>query len=232
MSRAPLLAVFGVLALAAVVVLACSSPPRARADSRSGNASAVEPYLDPQLRSLLTQTTCGERYDDSLFFRTLSAIAGKHGWRPPDRRTEEGRAVSVREGNNRYAVVVLTWDSRINRGENRQELLLLGPDGRLLDQLLCSICNVLLAEGVFRTDTPQAPAGDGAQFIIRFVPNKGRTISDRWAHSIEHGTKNVWVGRDEDRPGPFRQDEWVRQGLCRVAVRHGKFEILFPPLEK
>jgi hypothetical protein len=238
MPRTPPLAVLVALVLVGVAVLACPWQDRAGAESRAGSLSAthpaVEPPLDPKLRFLLKQTDPVEAYGDSPFLTTLSALARERGWDPPN-RPEEGRAVAVRDGRTRYVVVVLGgWTASIP-GDDWQELLLLDRDGRLLDRLSCRVSSRLTRwweTGVFRTDTPEAPEGDGAQFVIRFVPKQGQAISECWTHDIAHAGKEEVIGRDEGRPGPFRPAEWVRQGLCRVAVRHGKLAVLLPRLEK
>ena len=238
MSRTSLVTLFGVLALATMAVLAGPDRHRSVAESRPGDASAlhpgVEPHLDPRLRFLLTQAARGEPHEDSPFFRTLSAVARERGWDPPDVHTTEGRAVGVREGNSRYAVVILGWESPDTRarGGDSQDLLLLGPDGRLLDRLSCGISNRQVRGTAFRTDTPHAAEGDGARFIIRYLPAAGYPVWEGLRYDVDHGPKNARFRGDDGRPGPFLQEEWVRQGLCRVTVGHGKLQLLFPSLEK
>lgn len=233
MSRTSLVAVFGVLALTAGGVLAGPGQPRAGAESRSGSLPpAVEPYLDPEVRFLLTQTARGESPDESPFFHALSAFVPKKDLDDVFRYSTGGRAVSVRDGNTRYAVVILGWKSRVHPGQDLQQLLLLGPDGRLLDRLSCGISNRQVRGTAFRTDTPHAAEGDGARFIIRYLPAAGYPVWEGLRYDVDHGPKNARFRGDDGRPGPFLQEEWVRQGLCRVTVGHGKLQLLFPSLEK
>jgi hypothetical protein len=241
MSRTPLFAVLVIHALIAVAVLAYPWQDRARAESRKANASArhpaVEPFLCPKLRLLLTQTAAGERCDDLPFFLTLASLTRRQDWDLPCHHTTGGRAVGVQDGSSRYVVVVLGWESPITPGTDWQQLLLLDREGHLLDQLSCGISNRLTTmfvehRAAYRTDTPRAPERDGAQAVIRYVPEKGATISGNWQHNITYAGKTYSFDWDQDRPDTIRSAEWSSQGLCRVTVRHGKFHVLFPPLEK
>jgi hypothetical protein len=225
MSRVPLLAVL--IALAGVA-LACPWQDRAGAENLSAKHATVERPLDANLRFLLRETA---HEADSPFFVTLSALARQHGWDLSASHTEEGRAIAVREGRTRYVVVILGGWTHTIPGTEWRQLLLLDHDGRLLDLLSCNINSRLtqmLAGPVFLADTPEVPEEDGAQFVIRFFPRKGRTISGNFSHSILHAGKEQFFGWNQDKPGAVPSAEWARQGLCRVAVRHGKFTVLFP----
>lgn len=141
----------------------------------------------------------------------------------------EGYAARARVGRDDYAVVVLRDTGRYRvPGKDTQALLLLGRDGRLLDAVSCVISNRLAAIFVgthddFRTDCYARPRGDGARLVIRYAPKEGG-VEGNWSHEVRHGSlrRVVRWGRDV----PHAQLE--EKGLCRVAIRGGKFVVLFP----
>ena len=189
--------------------------------------------LDPALASLLPQSAKGDGDRTSPFFTALAQLARKHGLTlddyDPTRDADEGYA--LRRGD--YVVVVLRGDSHCIPGDDTQTLLLCGRDGTLLDMLSCAVNNrltrwVVNHKGVFRTEAPQPPEKDGAQFIIRYVPD-GDELSGNWSHSVAHGGGEQFFAWG---PGPLSPGEWASKGLCRVAVRGGKFAVLFPKLKE
>src|SRR5262249_15124589 len=77
------------------------------------------------------------------------------------------------------------------------------------------------------TEVPGKPLDDGTQLIIRYAPRRDEDVTggdheltyDQLSHRFRWGEKER------------RWDEWKRAGLCRIAVRDGKFHSLFPKLE-
>jgi len=238
MSRS-LPALLGALLLAGGVVfvwqLWAGKGPASPGEGLPGLRRAEEQHMDPKVRELLKESARGDEGHKSAFFATLSALAETKGWDAPGQFTEEGRAVAAQDGRTGYVVVILGGWEHFIPGTDWQHLLLLDWDGRLLDRLSCGInCRLTRMfvnhKGVFLTDALGVPEKDGAQFIIRYVPEKGGAIAGNWEHDITHGGETYRFHWGQDRPDALRSAELARQGLCRVAVREGKFAVLYPPL--
>jgi hypothetical protein len=196
------------------------------------------------LTTLLREPARNDRQHKSPFFTALASLARKHGGDESDYvpegivRVDEGFAAAVGAGR---VAVVLRGDSGFMPGDDTQYLLLLDQEGRLLDRLSCSISNRLtrmfVESGDFRAEVSEAPQPDGAQLVLRYVPEKGGSVSGNWSHEITHRGKTYrfhwgqfyW---NQGRPGAVPSVEWAAKGLCRVAVREGKFAVLFPHLRQ
>ena len=135
---------------------------------------------------------------------------------------DEGQAVQLRAGR-RYVVAGL-WGRFITiPGEDKQHLLLFSESGRLLDELSCSISSRLTMTqwDKFLTEAPKGE-WDGAQLALRYIPPRGEGVPGNWCYHVTYGGKSYRYGLSES----------VHQGLCRVAVRDGKFAVVFPNLEE
>jgi hypothetical protein len=186
------------------------------------------------LSVMLRETAGGDRDRKSAFFAALTAVARKNGARAEDYVdywVDGGFAAEVGGGN--VLVVLEGWDHFIP-GSDTRYLLLLDRDGRLLDRLSCKIncrlTRVHLKEdsGVFRTDVHPPAGPDGARVVIRYTPEKGGVMGH--GHVIGRGGSwhsFAWTPEGAGGVGP---EEWLKKGLCRVAVRDGRFVILFPLL--
>src|SRR3954468_22398406 len=218
MSRGLMLVGFAPLAVVGGAVLA---------GQRQVGARPEEQPLDPMLRDLLNESARGDKEQESAFFSTLKALARKQHW-SLDRLTEEGRAVPVRDDRNSQVVVILGgWDHTIP-GYDWQHLLLLDQNGHLLDRLSCDInarLTWMAKGGVYRTDVPETPERDGAHLVIRYIPKKGSTISGNFEHHISHAGKRYSFPWNLGTPDAIPSGEWESKGLCRVAIRGGKFAV-------
>jgi hypothetical protein len=237
MSRQRVVVGVGVLAAAAVLLaLWCR---------HESNAAARHPLLV----ALLAGPAEKDGEHRSVFFRALSALAGPQGFTLDRhvvegdtvqiRHVDEGYAVRVRSGRRRYVVAVLRgWDGYIP-GSDTQYLLLFSPDGELLDTLSCSInarlTRMAVESGTFHTDVldadedgpprpPLRPAAGGAdrgQLVPRgdLPCETRRYVWERAYHGEEMGQEAL------------RTADMEREGLCRAAIRDGKFAVLFPRAE-
>lgn len=124
--------------------------------------------------------------------------------------------------------------SRIMPGPDTLRLLLQNGDRQILDKLSCTISNRLTAmfveSGTFGIDVPEGSEDDGAQIVIRFIPAKGDTFPGNFGHDIMHGNEMCEFHWESNKPGDSSVEKYDRKGLCRIAVRGGKFRILFPKL--
>src|SRR5262249_16954266 len=134
---------------------------------------------------------------------------------------DEGYAVRIRDGQKSYVVALLRgWDHWIP-GRDTQYLYLFGADGRFLDRLSCYINSRLTRmfanHNKFLTEVLESPEPDGAQFVIRYIPENGGRISGNWSHQVTHQGKTTSYAWDEDEPGVQVPGELDLRGLCRVA---------------
>jgi hypothetical protein len=197
------------------------------------------PGLDPDLGVLLRHSARRDKDHRSPFFAALGSLARKHGARTDDYlHLPEGLFVldggfAVRAGAG-HVVAVLEGDDCFVPGSDLQQLLLLDRRGRVRDRLSCEISNRLARElvdsGTFRTDVLDPPGADGATLVIRYIPEKGGRVAGHW-HVLTVGGRAYSFSWDQDRPDAIRSAVWEKKGLCRVAVRGGKFAVLFPDLK-
>jgi hypothetical protein len=186
--------------------------------------------LDPPLADLLKESAKGDRGRTSAFFTALDAVARTNGLTlndyDPTREADEGSA--LRFGDN-VVVVLRGWDHCIP-GSDAHSFLLLGRHGQPLDRLTCSIDSRLTRtsagrEAAFHAEAFPQPEKDGAQLVVRFVAEAEGVPAGNWGHFITRAGKTCCFGwPDAGGPG------WA-QGLCRMAVRDGKFVVLFPALK-
>jgi hypothetical protein len=188
--------------------------------------------LDPLLMALLRNPAKRGGGQPSPFFTALDSLARQHEDYIPS-GVAEGYAVRVGAG---HVAVVLRRGSPAMPGTDTQYLLLLDRQGRVRDLLSCWISNRLTGRSVdsgdFRTEVPGAPGPDGAEMVLRYVPEKGGSVSDCGYCEIAYRWKTYRFRWDEGSPGAIPAAEWAEKGLCRVAVREGKFAILFPDLRR
>jgi hypothetical protein len=203
----------------------------------------MDNLLDPLVTVLLQERARNDQDQKSRFFSALGALAQKHG---VDRKEyclerfaapDEGYAVRVGSGAELRVVVILRGDDHVIPGSDTQYLLLLDREGRLVDRLACAVSNRLTRFIVghmadFRTEVLDVPADDGAQLVIRFIPEDGGSVSGNWSHDVIHAGRTTTWCWDQDRPDAIRSAEWDRNGLCRVAVQKNGFTVLFPKLEQ
>jgi hypothetical protein len=187
---------------------------------------------DPDLEALLRHTARDDRKHKSAFFAALLSLGRKHEAKAKEyvpAWTDRGFAVRARGGQ---VVAVLREAFVCIPGSDTQYLLLLGHDGRQLDRLSCEVNSRLthMHSGVFRTEVPWPAEKDGAEFILRYVPEQGDRIAGNWAHEIRHGGRMYKFSWDQAEPSAVPSTRWEKEGLCRVAVREGKFVVLFPRL--
>jgi hypothetical protein len=186
-----------------------------------------EAAFAPSVRILLRESAESDADHKSRFFKALSALAQQHGLVPGDyipKEVTRGYAVRISAGREAYAVAVLRGRTRWKPGDDTQYLLLLDQQGRLLDQLSCTINGHLTAalrsSGNFRTEVPRGHERDGARLIIRYAPEDGGSPSGNWSHYIKHA--------GQTHSYSWTKGGWDR-GLCRVGVQGGRFVVLFPP---
>jgi hypothetical protein len=105
-----------------------------------------------------------------------------------------------------------------------QSLVLMDREGNMLDSVACSLKGgskrEIFPTGRLTVDDDPAQA----QFTVRCLPYAGSTFPSELRHEIKH------AGRTREFEWRANPTQWEQKGLCRVAVRNDKFEVLWPPL--
>jgi len=203
--------------------------------------------LEPQLAELLELRTEGEdlaiqngKYK-SPFFVTLIMLAEKSRVNPEAylrydsgspalsgvawAALTSGKAVEIESHKNRYVVAILSAPMAGIPDTAIQQLVLLGPKGQFLDKVACAINS---RYGTLKTDVKKDSESDGAHLIVRFYPGSlNKTPWHNW-HTITCEGKAFTFREPFAQP----QEDWLKKGLCRIAIRDGKFAVVFPKLEK
>ncbi len=200
---------------------------------RAGPPAAPPAPPAPALVAMLNEPAKSDREWRSRFFRSMASL----GVEVPLRAAagladvDEGYAVAVGPAGADYFVAVLRGSTPFLPGYDTQHLLLFDRRGTLLDALSCSISNRLTRmyadSGTFRTDV--LGPGEDADLTMRYVPRKGERVAGNWTHEITHGGTRRRFFWDQDSPDALPSAEMESRGLCRVAVRGGKFVVVYPP---
>jgi hypothetical protein len=141
-------------------------------------------------------------------------------------RWEGARAVRVRAGGDQHVVVLLKSWTHCIPGSDTQTAILLDANGGYLDHLGCEINARLtrMDSGRHHVVIPAEPEADGAQLVIRL---DGVSARGNFAHSVYHGGAAQYYWGQDDLP-PDRPTTWDAKGLCRAAIRGGRFVVVFP----
>ena len=210
-------------------------------------AVVVKPAINnPLLETLLASKTDGDFYQSSDFFCTLAALMSDNnvmvdgtlydgmlyydsGQSARTGRATatltNGRAVSIIIDKKTYFVVILGTASFSIPGIEAQKLILLDDTGKILDELSCGINT---RYGSLLTGYRKRDEDDGARLVVRFTPvllNKSNWHN--WHTITYEGKPYTFRSKEKDEP-----IDWVNRGLVRVAIRDGKFRVLFPELKK
>jgi hypothetical protein len=148
-------------------------------------------------------------------------------------RYESGRTVEIEIGPAQHYVSILRgWDRAIP-GRDTQWLVLRDRERKLLDVVSCSINSRLthMAFGDFITEVLDPPSEDGASLVLRLCFKDDRDFGD-WSHKVTcHG--NIYTYQwDPDSQGALPAADLKSKGLCRLAIKDGKFAVLFPRLKE
>jgi len=176
--------------------------------------------------------------------RPLSAILGElakaSGQDPEDYRiyrrnggvgkfSEKGSVTAIQAEGKTYAIAVQTVEPATFPGIFAQQIVLLTPEGRILDRLQCEINS---RYGRTKVETLPKPDADGARIVIRFeghkfpFPNGKQNWWHNWHTIVYHGKARTFHENDTRKPGI-----WNEKGLCRMKVVDDKLSILFPDLQ-
>jgi hypothetical protein len=211
-----------------------SEPP----DDNAGPFDGCDPQYkptDPPLTRILHCATRNDHKRTSRFFNALSAVFRKNllpltdqepGW-----GIDAGYAVPISAGSQNYVVVVLRGWGRMIPGDDSQYLYLFASDGTFLDRFSCSIDadltrNSTAKIGNFHTSIPRKPESDGAGLIVRYHPPDGQSISGQWTHRIVYHGIMKTVHWQVDEPDGMPLAVFEQEGLCRLAIKNGKFVLL------
>lgn len=192
--------------------------------------------VDPLVKTLLdsptpTRKTTRQR---GPFFAALEQLARRQHLDPkgylnllePGKPTRvlltQASAVPLDVEQERFILAILRAPVLEIPGPAGEQLVLLRPDGTILDHISCMISARF---GSLKTEVTDKPDEDGARAVIRFTPHeKG---GSHFFHEIVYGGKLYSYTDDPSRPAA----EWLEKGLCRIAVQKSKLVVLFPALQ-
>jgi hypothetical protein len=196
--------------------------------------SPLPSEIDSDLRKLLDAKTA-DLDQVRTFMQCLSGIAKKRSWEDEltkwERLTgaywDDARVNSIQSGDSKlYVVLLKSWSHDIP-GSDYQIVLLLDNQGRYLDSVGCSM-NARLSRngrGKLHAVIPPKPEADGAQLIVRL---DGESARGGYGHHIYHGKERLDLHWAEKKPLENQPSEWDAKGLCRIAIKDKKFQVLFP----
>jgi hypothetical protein len=102
-------------------------------------------------------------------------------------------------------------------------LALLDDKGNCLDKVSCSGDR----RYVLWTEGPLNGERDGARFVIRDPAIE----EGYWDFYVDHGAEHYWFCSYSSEKASISFAELSTRGTCRVAIRDGRFEVLWPPPE-
>lgn len=162
----------------------------------------------------------------------LAELARQQGLDPEDfssYRSKRGRSTFWGEGDvvpthdTKYVVAVQSIEATGVPGISAQQVVLLTPDGKILDRLQCDINS-----RYGRVHASVSRDAEGTRIAILFESSMRGQKGNGWHnwHTI------VFRGRSYTfrEKATDEHNEWD-QGLCRAEVADGKLAVIFPRLE-
>ena len=147
---------------------------------------------------------------------------------------ESERTVELNTGTGLYYISILRGWDHIIPGEDTQLLVLRDGERKLLDVVSCSINSRLthMTFGDFITQVLDPPVEDGASLVLRLLTCDDREFGGNWSHNVTcHGRIYTYHWHQSSQ-GAIPAADLKRNGLCRLAIKDGKFAVLFPSLKE
>jgi hypothetical protein len=219
---------FALLTVALGYASGCDKDPASLTDA----PAALD--MSPAVAKLLEHK--GQDKMPPEFMTRLEALAIAQGWQQKlaeckkrsHNRWDEARAELLRNGEARHVVIIFRSSTHSIPGRDMQTVILLDTHGNFLDQLACEINSRLtnMNWGRFQIVVPPKPEADGAQLVIRLDGVRGRPTNH--VQFVFHGGKKLEFPLGDDDVPKDQPLKWQKNGLCRLAVKDGKFSLLFP----
>src|SRR5262249_31688854 len=111
--------------------------------------------------------------------------------------------------------------------EEIQQVILMDESGQILDKIACAMS---FRYGRLQTDVKDKPEDDQAQIIIRVTHHSG--FWHAWHLITYQNRAYTFFPQSPPKEEIKKPTEWSQKGLCRIAIRDGKFLSVFPKLEK
>lgn len=135
----------------------------------------------------------------------------------------KGDVVTVPVRDTRYVVAVQSIEAMGVPGTSAQQLVLLTPEGKILDRLQCHINS-----RYGRLEASVSHDGAGARIAILFEARVRHEKGNGWHNWHTIAFRGRFYTFREKETDEF--NEWD-QGLCRAEIADGKFAVVFPRLE-
>jgi hypothetical protein len=134
-----------------------------------------------------------------------------------------------------FIILLREW-SRCRPGSDAMTLLLCDRIGAFLDSAICCASSRITRQYDFPfhnyfAELREPTGDDDSRVVIRLIREQGEFIRGNFFHSIVlrgHAYCFNWPSY-HDGSGPT---EWDEKGLCRIAIREKRFEVLFPNFSK
>jgi hypothetical protein len=186
--------------------------------------------LDPGLQTLLDEPAQNDPEHKSTFFRELRALAEKQGlniYRFLKVRVDEAFAVRIREDGATYVVAIVYGYCYANPIADAHYLILFNDQGKLLDRMSVTWGWTRYSDDVGKliTEGVDAPQEDGAQIVSRYLPGMDKKALWIWDYELVHGNNISGAYSDQEK---WDANQRENRGLCRIAIRNGKFAVVFP----
>jgi hypothetical protein len=139
------------------------------------------------------------------------------------------RAVNIENDGSTYMVVIVQRSSLIVAFDEAFHLVSLERSGKILDRVSAFISNRFADRNSFRCEVLSGE-DDGAQLVIR-SPIPMRNEFFRYFIELAGKTYRFTWGPDGEC-GKLPSSELEKLGLCRIAVKDGKFKVLYANFEK
>jgi hypothetical protein len=139
------------------------------------------------------------------------------------------RAVNIEASGSTYMVLIVRRSASIVAFDEACHLVLLEKSGKILDRVSALISNRFADKNSFRCDMSSGE-NDEAQLVIR-SPIPTRNEFFRYCIELAGKTYRFTWGPDGEC-GKLPSSELEKSGLCRIAVKDGKFKVLYPSFEK
>src|SRR5262249_32535944 len=131
-------------------------------------------------------------------------------------KSEEGfdsRALEIEADARSYIVFAIRTAAYDGEHNLRHRFVLLDPTGCPVDNIICSTG----PRFVRSVKEPLEIQADGGELVVQFPFGKQRGAPYEALPTQRNGVA-------------ISIAEWKEKGLCHVAVRNGRFEVLWPPL--
>jgi hypothetical protein len=213
--------------LVAMAAIAISS-------GRIGPLTAAEPVgeLSPEVSRLVELSARGNEQSAVEFQRSVARLGSEKQWNVKGLAADSPFPVDLKllvlsTDGKKHVVLAIHYLPLVVPGPDVQLLLLLAPDGRLVDRLSCEVSSRLTATAIeevrYDVRRDSDPKRSEELVSIYLTGKKGDAIAPNFAYTLQHGDTSTKL-----KLPPQTGDEAWTLDLCHCRVKEGKFEVAAP----